>query len=152
MIAHDDDLRERLRRNLATHSVQAVPPGEHKRAAVAIVVVASEHGSDTTDPYDVSPEEFSVVPGDVTGFDGKVQGVDYPAMRNELLARLRTSMTQNAALPGALRELGEAGDTPDIGGDLVFTFQHVGGGERFAQYRTAAHQLHAVFVCAALLQ
>lgn len=40
--------------------------------------------------------------------DGQVLGVDYPAMRDELLVRLRSSMTQNAALPGALRELEHA--------------------------------------------
>lgn len=40
--------------------------------------------------------------------DGQVLGVDYPAMRDELLARLRSSMAQNAALPGALRELEHA--------------------------------------------
>ena len=46
-----------------------------------------------------------IVGGRTVTRDGKVLGVDYPAMNDELLARLRSSMTQNAALSGALREL-----------------------------------------------
>ena len=49
-----------------------------------------------------------IVGGRTVTRDGKVAGVDYPAMRDELLARLRSSMLQNAALPGALRELEQA--------------------------------------------
>ena len=37
--------------------------------------------------------------------DGSVLGVDYPAMRQELLARLRSTMAQNAMLATALGEL-----------------------------------------------
>jgi cytosine/adenosine deaminase-related metal-dependent hydrolase len=40
--------------------------------------------------------------------DGEVLGVDYPAMREELLGRLRATMAQNAALAAALRELERA--------------------------------------------
>jgi 8-oxo-dGTP pyrophosphatase MutT (NUDIX family) len=108
VIAHDDDLRERLRRNLAAHTVQAVPHGTHKRAAVAIVVVASEPGSDGSDPYDVSPDEFSVVPGDVTGFDGKVQGVAGGAAF--LLCRRAATLNRHGgqwALPGGRTDDGE---------------------------------------------
>ena len=35
-------------------------------------------------------------------------GVDYPAMRDELLARLRAGMAQNAAFAAALGELERA--------------------------------------------
>jgi cytosine/adenosine deaminase-related metal-dependent hydrolase len=49
-----------------------------------------------------------IVGGRTVTRDGKVLGVDYPAMRDELLARLRSSMLQNAALSGALRELEHA--------------------------------------------
>jgi cytosine/adenosine deaminase-related metal-dependent hydrolase len=49
-----------------------------------------------------------IVSGRTVTRDGNVLGVDYPAMRDELLARLRSSMAQNAALPGALRELEHA--------------------------------------------
>jgi cytosine/adenosine deaminase-related metal-dependent hydrolase len=49
-----------------------------------------------------------IVGGRTVTRDGKVLGVDYPAMRDELLTRLRSGMAQNAALPGALRELEHA--------------------------------------------
>jgi len=37
--------------------------------------------------------------------EGRILGVDYPAMRDDLLARLRGSMAQNAPLASALTEL-----------------------------------------------
>jgi hypothetical protein len=37
--------------------------------------------------------------------DGRVLGIDYPAMRDDLLGRLRATMSQNAGLAAALREL-----------------------------------------------
>jgi cytosine/adenosine deaminase-related metal-dependent hydrolase len=49
-----------------------------------------------------------IVGGRTVTRDGQVLGVDYPALRDDLLARLRSSMTHNAALPAALRELEHA--------------------------------------------
>jgi 5-methylthioadenosine/S-adenosylhomocysteine deaminase len=40
--------------------------------------------------------------------DGEVLNIDYPAMRNEMLARLRADMHQNAALASAIGELERA--------------------------------------------
>jgi cytosine/adenosine deaminase-related metal-dependent hydrolase len=40
--------------------------------------------------------------------EGKVLGIDYPALRDELLARLRAAMGQTAPLAAALRELERA--------------------------------------------
>jgi len=40
--------------------------------------------------------------------DGQVLNVDYPAMRNEMLARLRADMHQNAGLASAIGELERA--------------------------------------------
>jgi cytosine/adenosine deaminase-related metal-dependent hydrolase len=40
--------------------------------------------------------------------EGRVLGVDFPAMREDLLARLRATMAQNASLAVALRELERA--------------------------------------------
>jgi hypothetical protein len=40
--------------------------------------------------------------------DGAVLGIDFPAMRDELLTRLRSGIAQNAALPAALTELERA--------------------------------------------
>ena len=62
-------------RVIAAHTVRQVPHGDEKRAAVAIVIVGSEAGTDSSDPVSFTPEEMSVVPGDITGFDGSVVGV-----------------------------------------------------------------------------
>ena len=43
-----------------------------------------------------------IVAGRTVVRDGQVLGIDYPAMRDELLARLRADMAQNAALAAAL--------------------------------------------------
>ena len=75
MIPHDSALRDRIAANLAAHTVREVPHGDEKRAAVAIVIVGSEAGTDSSDPYSFTPEEMSVVPGDITGFDGAVADV-----------------------------------------------------------------------------
>jgi 5-methylthioadenosine/S-adenosylhomocysteine deaminase len=40
--------------------------------------------------------------------DGAVLGVDYPAMRDDMLARLRADMHRSAGLAAALRELERA--------------------------------------------
>lgn len=49
-----------------------------------------------------------IVAGRAIVRDGKVAGIDYPAMRDELLTRLRAGMTQNAALAAALPALERA--------------------------------------------
>lgn len=49
-----------------------------------------------------------IVGGRTVVRDGEVLGVDYPAMREELLGRLRATTAQNAALAAALRELERA--------------------------------------------
>ncbi len=49
-----------------------------------------------------------IVAGRTIVRDGKVLGIDYPAMRDDLLARLRAGMAQNAKLAAALPELERA--------------------------------------------
>jgi cytosine/adenosine deaminase-related metal-dependent hydrolase len=49
-----------------------------------------------------------IVGGRTVVRDGQVLGVDYPAMRDELLGRLRSTMAQKASLAAALRELERA--------------------------------------------
>lgn len=108
MIDHDDALRLRISTNLAAHEVREVPPGAQKRAAVAIVVVSSERGSDSADPFEVTPDEFAVVPGDVTGFDGRVEGVAGGAAF--LLCRRAATLNRHGgqwALPGGRTDPGE---------------------------------------------
>jgi cytosine/adenosine deaminase-related metal-dependent hydrolase len=40
--------------------------------------------------------------------EGRVLGIDYPALRQDMLARLRSLIAQNAAFAGAIRELDRA--------------------------------------------
>jgi hypothetical protein len=40
--------------------------------------------------------------------EGQVTGIDFPAMRDELLARLRAGINQNAAFAAALPQLDRA--------------------------------------------
>jgi cytosine/adenosine deaminase-related metal-dependent hydrolase len=49
-----------------------------------------------------------IVGGRTVTRDGNVLGVDYPGLRDELLARLRSTMAHSPALPPALRELEHA--------------------------------------------
>ena len=71
----DDDLRERMRRHLAEHSVRTIAPDDRKRAAVAIVVVDSHPDDEADDPAEVTVDDLSVIPGDISGLDGRMQGV-----------------------------------------------------------------------------
>ncbi len=108
MLPHDPDLRERMRRHLAAHTLLEVPPGAAKRAAVAIVVVPSEAGVDDHDPFAFSAEEMEVVPGDITGFDGSVAGVSGGAAF--LLCRRAATLNGHGgqwALPGGRMDPGE---------------------------------------------
>lgn len=108
MIPHDVALRDRVAKNLAAHTVRAVAHGDEKRAAVAIVIVGSEVGSDVRDPFSFTPEEMAVVPGDITGFDGAVAGVAGGAAF--LLCRRAAKLTRHGgqwALPGGRTDPGE---------------------------------------------
>ena len=103
-----DDLRAGIAANLAAHPLHAVPPDERRRAAVAIVVVDSEHAADVDDPYEVTPGEMSIVPGDITGLDGRMRGVSGGAAF--LLCRRAARMNTHAgqwALPGGRIDQGE---------------------------------------------
>jgi len=111
VITHDDELRDRLQRHLAAHPLHTVPLGEHKRAAVAIVVTGSEAGSDPADPMSFTEEEMSVVPGDITGFDGSVSGVAGGAAF--LLCRRAATLNGHGgqwALPGGRVDAGETAE------------------------------------------
>ncbi len=111
MIPHDGALRDRIARNLAAHTVREVPHGDEKRAAVAIVVVGSEAGSDIHDPISFTPEEMAVVPGDITGFDGAVAGVAGGAAF--LLCRRAAKLNHHGgqwALPGGRTDPGETAE------------------------------------------
>ena len=111
VIIHEPALRERLAGNLATHRLRVVPHGAEKRAAVAIVVVPSEAGSDPDDPYAHVPEDMSSVPGDLTGFDGSVSGVAGGA--SFILCRRAATLRNHGgqwALPGGRVDPGETAE------------------------------------------
>ncbi|MBI5089804.1 MAG: CoA pyrophosphatase [Actinobacteria bacterium] len=121
MIELTDELRASITTHLARHTLRVVAPDERKRAAVAIVIVDSEPGSDPDDPHiDTSADEAMVVPGDTTGFGNHVVGVAGGAAF--LICRRASRLNSHAAqwaLPGgrvdpdespeqaALRELDE---------------------------------------------
>jgi 8-oxo-dGTP pyrophosphatase MutT (NUDIX family) len=107
VIAFDDALRDRMATHLRTHDVRAVDPDGRKRAAVAVVVVDSE-ATDADDPYDVQLAELEVIPGDITGLDGRMRNVSGGAAF--LLCRRAPRMRSHAAqwaLPGGRIDEGE---------------------------------------------
>lgn len=107
MIELTDDLRDRMRRHLDAHDRREVALDERKRAAVAIVVVDSEP-TDLDDPYDIGPDEMNIVPGDITGLDGRMVGVAGGAAF--LLCRRASRLNRHGgqwALPGGRVDPGE---------------------------------------------
>jgi 8-oxo-dGTP pyrophosphatase MutT (NUDIX family) len=107
MIEYDAALRQLLTANLASHQLAVIPPDDRRRAAVAVVVV----GSDISErPPHFSTEEFDLtgIPGDLTGFDGQIEGVAGGAAF--LLCRRAARMNRHAgqwALPGGKIDHGE---------------------------------------------
>jgi 8-oxo-dGTP pyrophosphatase MutT (NUDIX family) len=110
MIAYDADLRNLLTANLANHHVTTIPPDGRRRAAVAIVVVDSEVDSASRPDSDSSYSalDMSDVPGDIAGFDGRIEGVSGGAAF--LLCLRAATMNRHAgqwALPGGKIDDGE---------------------------------------------
>ena len=99
MFEHGPALRELLTTNLAAHPVLAIPVDDRRRAAVAIVVVDSEINE--SDAVVTAGSDMRDVPGDLAGFDGRVQGVGGGAAF--LLCVRAAKMNRHAgqwALPG----------------------------------------------------
>jgi 8-oxo-dGTP pyrophosphatase MutT (NUDIX family) len=104
MIQHGAELRSQLTANIARHDITTIPPDDRRRAAVAIVIVDSEAGSEAR----YAPLDMSAVPGDVTGFDGRIEGVSGGAAF--LLCLRAATMNRHAgqwALPGGKIDDGE---------------------------------------------
>lgn len=108
MIEFDTGLRELITANLAGHRVQAIEstdPDHRHRAAVAVVVVGCD-GPD--EPFLPGELGMTGVPGDITGFDGGIEGVGGGAAF--LLCRRAARMNRHAgqwALPGGKIDAGE---------------------------------------------
>ena len=101
MFEHGPELRELLTTNLAAHPVLSLPVDDRRRAAVAIVIVDSEIEAAGSTEYVTAGFGMRNVPGDVTGFDGRVQGVGGGAAF--LLCVRAAKMNRHAgqwALPG----------------------------------------------------
>jgi 8-oxo-dGTP pyrophosphatase MutT (NUDIX family) len=100
-------LRQTLTANLANHHIEAIPADERRRAAVAIVVVDSKIGSE--DSHAFEEDDMEAVPGDTSGFDGRIAGVAGGAAF--LLCRRAAKMNRHAgqwALPGGKIDAGES--------------------------------------------
>jgi 8-oxo-dGTP pyrophosphatase MutT (NUDIX family) len=107
MIPYDDELRERIARNLAAHERRAYDLEGFRHAAVAIVLVDSEP-NDHEDPFPVAVDQMKNVPGDVDGLDGRMCNVAGGAAF--LLCRRAAKMNRHAgqwALPGGRLDAGE---------------------------------------------
>ena len=119
MFVYDDRLRERIATNIAAHERRSHDTTGLRHAAVAIVIIDSQAG-DHVDPVDTGDDPLEHVPGDTTGFDGRMVNVSGGAAF--LLCRRAARMNSHAgqwALPGgrldrdetvvdaALRELHE---------------------------------------------
>jgi 8-oxo-dGTP pyrophosphatase MutT (NUDIX family) len=109
MFEYGTELRATLTANLASHHIETIPADERRRAAVAIVVVDSEVG--TEDSHEFAEEDMAAVPGDTTGFDGRIERVAGGAAF--LLCRRAAKMNRHAgqwALPGGKIDAGETVD------------------------------------------
>jgi 8-oxo-dGTP pyrophosphatase MutT (NUDIX family) len=111
--AYDDDLRERIRANLAAHDRAELPLGDRRAAAVAIVLVDSRAQDHDHEPLDSERLDMTMVPGAVIDhrgrpLDGRMVGVAGGAAL--LLCRRATRLNRHAgqwALPGGRIDPGE---------------------------------------------
>lgn len=109
MIDFDDALRARIAAHLADHPVRTHPLEGRRHAAVAIVVVDSDHDRHGHDPFDVGDDPLRQVPGDTSGLDGRMRGVAGGAAF--LLCRRAARLNRHAsqwALPGGRLDPGES--------------------------------------------
>lgn len=107
-VAHDAELRRRIVEHLGRHRLHEIDDPLARRAAVALVVVPSEEGSDDHDPYPEVPVSMHGVPGDVRGFDGTMAGVAGGAAF--VLCRRAATLRRHGgqwALPGGRIDEGE---------------------------------------------
>ena len=104
-----DVLRSRIESNLDRHDRVSVPLEGRRHAAVAILIVDSELGSDAEDAHSASQEDMSVVPSDTSGLDGRMAGVAGGA--SFVLTRRSSRLNSHAsqwALPGGRLDAGES--------------------------------------------
>lgn len=108
-VEFDDSLRESIAERLARHDRLELPLDGRRHAAVAILLVDSQAGSDPDDPYEFSDEEMQVIPGSRVGLDGAMAGVAGGA--SFVLCRRSAGLRAHAAqwaLPGGRLDPGES--------------------------------------------
>lgn len=109
MVPYDEVLRARVTTNLDGRPRRAVELGEHRHAAVAIVLVDSDPGEDRVDPHQPSATDMDVIPGGAGGLDGRM--VDVSGGAAFLLCRRASRLNRHAsqwALPGGRVDPGES--------------------------------------------
>ena len=109
MVPYDEALRARVAANLGDHPRRAVELGEHRHAAVAVVLVDSDPGEDRVDPHQPTEAEMDVIPGGAGGLDGRM--VDVSGGAAFLLCRRAPRLNRHAsqwALPGGRVDPGES--------------------------------------------
>lgn len=108
MVTYDSGLRDRISGHLTGHERTSLPLAGRKHAAVAVLLVDSEVGSDEHDPHPADAEGLAVIPSDVSGLDGRMAnvagGASFVLCRRA--ARLNTHAAQ-WALPGGRIDPGE---------------------------------------------
>jgi len=123
VIALDDDLRAAMAERLTNHDRLELPLEGRRHAAVAVVVVSSEVGSDPHDAFEFSDGDMSAIPGYQGGLDGAMTGVAGGA--SFVLCRRSAGLNSHAsqwALPGGRIDEGES----VVGAALRETHEEVG--------------------------
>jgi 8-oxo-dGTP pyrophosphatase MutT (NUDIX family) len=107
-VGFDDTLRDSIAERLDRHDRLELALEGRRHAAVAILLVDSEPGSDTHDPYEFSDEEMNVIPGYTGGLDGRM--ADVAGGASFVLCRRSAGLRSHAAqwaLPGGRLDAGE---------------------------------------------
>lgn len=108
----DDALRDVIASRLAAHERIELPLEGRRHAAVAIVIVDSEPGSDRTDPFQFGDDDMKKIPGFEPGADDSLDGrmVDVSGGASFVLCRRSAGLNKHAsqwALPGGRIDAGE---------------------------------------------
>ncbi len=111
-MTYDEQLRAQIEENLGTHQRRELPLDGRRHAAVAILLVDSEPGSDRVDPHPADEAGMAKVPTGTKGLDAEIDGhmngvaggAAFVLCRRA--ARLRSHSAQ-WALPGGRLDAGE---------------------------------------------
>jgi len=108
----DDSLRDRIEARLDDHDRVELPLDGRRHAAVAILLVDSEPGSDRTDPFAFDDGDMAVIPGFEPGADDSLHGrmVDVSGGAAFVLCRRASRLSTHSAqwaLPGGRIDPGE---------------------------------------------